>query len=57
MKKNTDQDRRGRDEPECHVQDSKAPSKHFRPGYRPDQCGSKCTLSFSFRGRKKRSRN
>lgn len=33
--------------PECHAQGSKVPSMHFRPEYRPDQCGSICTLSFS----------
>jgi len=31
----------------CRVRDSKAPSKHFRPEYRLDQCELKCTLSFS----------
>lgn len=33
--------------PEFHAQDSKAPSRRFRPGFRPDRCGSRCTLSFS----------
>lgn len=33
--------------PECHARGNKAPSKHFRPECRLDQCGSKCTLSVS----------
>ena len=41
---------RGRYEPECHAQGSKAPNRRFRPGYRLDRCGSRCTPSFSFRG-------
>lgn len=36
----------GNHEPECRVQGSTAPSKHFRPGYRPVQCGSRCTPSY-----------
>lgn len=43
--------------PEYHARDSKAPSRHFRPGYRPDQCGLRCTLSFSPGKRKKISEN
>ena len=40
--------------PECRVRGSRAPSRHFRPGYRPDRCGSKCTLSFSRENRRKK---
>ncbi|KAF4374689.1 hypothetical protein F8388_020210 [Cannabis sativa] len=36
---------------------STAPSKSFRPGYRPDRCGSKCTLSFSQIEEKNKSEN
>lgn len=39
--------------PECHVRGNKAPSKHFRLGFRLDRYGSKCTLSFSQKMRKK----
>ena len=31
--------------PECHVQGSRAPSRHYPLGYQPDQCGLRCTLS------------
>jgi hypothetical protein len=32
---------------EYRARGSTAPSMHFRPGYRPDRCGSRCTLSWS----------
>jgi len=38
---------KGREVPGCHARGSRVPSRHFRLEYRLDQCGSKCTLSFS----------
>ena len=34
-------------EPGYRAQGSKVPSRHFQPGYQPDQCGWRCTLSSS----------
>lgn len=43
--------------PEYHARGSIAPSRHFRPEYQPDRCGSRCTLSFSLRNEEETRRD
>lgn len=41
------QRRRTKRKPGCRARGSKVPSRHCRPEYQPDQCGLRCTPSFS----------